>query len=237
METKKKPEVNIYLKKPLFFNIGLVTALALVISAFEYKTYDATIVDLEFDDTFYIKDEIIPDIPNTYVKPTPPTPPVMKETPKVSEEIVEVKDDPKLLLPELPTVEVDPGEVPTASSEVFNNAKPDMDEKVEEPTIFIAEEMPAFGKNAADFYKYLSKNIKYPSQAQNMGIEGKVFVQFVVDKDGSITNVEVIKGIGGGCDEEAVRVLQNSPKWQPGKQGGRPVRVRMTMPIVFSLQK
>jgi len=85
------------------------------------------------------------------------------------------------------------------------------------------------------FYEYVSKNLKYPSQARRMGVEGKVFVQFVVDKDGSISQVQSIKGIGAGCDEEAVRVLQNAPKWKPGKQRGRPVRVRMVLPITFKL--
>jgi protein TonB len=87
-----------------------------------------------------------------------------------------------------------------------------------------------------DFYKYVSKNIEYPKQARRMGIEGKVFVQFVVDKDGSLSDVKVIKGIGAGCDEEAIRVLKESPKWTPGKQRGRPVRVRMSLPIFFKIQ-
>ena len=77
--------------------------------------------------------------------------------------------------------------------------------------------------------------MKYPSQAQRMGLEGKVFIEFVVGRDGSIADVKVLRGIGAGCDEEAIRVLKKSPNWSPGKQRGRPVRQRMVLPITFKL--
>ena len=85
------------------------------------------------------------------------------------------------------------------------------------------------------FYKYVAKNIKYPNQAKRMGVEGKVYVQFVVDKNGTITDVKAIRGIGAGCDEEAIRVVGEAPKWKPGKQRGRPVRQRIVLPINFKL--
>jgi protein TonB len=85
------------------------------------------------------------------------------------------------------------------------------------------------------FYDYVSKNLKYPPKAARMGIEGRVFVEFIVERDGSLTDINVAKGIGGGCDEEAVRVIAEAPNWSPGKQRGRAVRVRMIMPIVFKL--
>ena len=114
----------------------------------------------------------------------------------------------------------------------------EFDEPAEEEAeeIFtIVEDQPAPKGGMAAFYEYVSKNMKYPAQARRMGIEGKVFVQFIVDKDGSITEVQAIKGIGAGCDEEAIRVLKNAPKWNPGKQRGRPVKVRMILPIIFKL--
>ncbi|MFN5463094.1 MAG: energy transducer TonB, partial [Bacteroidota bacterium] len=83
--------------------------------------------------------------------------------------------------------------------------------------------------------KYLSDNLKYPTQARRMGVEGTVIVVFVVNTDGSIQDVEVLRGIGGGCDEEAVKVVKNAPKWDPGKQRGRAVRTRMRLPIRFKL--
>jgi protein TonB len=77
--------------------------------------------------------------------------------------------------------------------------------------------------------------MKYPAQARRMGVEGKVFVQFVIGKDGAISDVKVIKGIGAGCDEEAIRVVQSSPSWNPGKQRGKAVKQRYTLPIIFKL--
>lgn len=88
-------------------------------------------------------------------------------------------------------------------------------------------------KGLEGFYRFISKNTTYPKYARRKGIEGKVFIQFVVDKDGSITDVQVLKGIGGGCDEEAARVVRVSPRWTPGKHRGQPIRARMTLPIVF----
>jgi protein TonB len=85
------------------------------------------------------------------------------------------------------------------------------------------------------FYKYVGDKIKYPSQARRMGVEGRVFVEFIIDKDGSISDVRAVKGIGAGCDEEAVRILQAAPKWKPGKQRGKPVKQRMVLPITFKL--
>ena len=100
----------------------------------------------------------------------------------------------------------------------------------------IVEEMPQYpgGENA--LMDYVSKNVVYPKEAQEKGISGRVFVGFIVEKDGSVSNVKVLRGIGGGCDEEAVRVIKGMPKWKPGKQDGKPVRVSYMMPIIFKLQ-
>ena len=85
------------------------------------------------------------------------------------------------------------------------------------------------------FYEYIQKNLKYPEQARKLGIEGKVFVEIIVGPDGKLTHVKAVKGIGGGCDEEAVRVISNSSKWQPGLQDGKAVNVKMILPITFKL--
>ena len=100
----------------------------------------------------------------------------------------------------------------------------------------IVEEMPQYpgGENA--LMDYVSKNVVYPKEAQEKGISGRVFVSFIVEKDGSVSNVKVMRGIGGGCDEEAVRVISGLPKWKPGKMKGKPVRVSYIMPITFRLQ-
>ena len=99
----------------------------------------------------------------------------------------------------------------------------------------IVEEMPKFPGGEQAMFDFLSKNVKYPQEAREQGISGRVFVQFVIEKDGSASNVEVIRGIGGGCDEEAVRVVEAMPKWEPGKQKGKPVRVHFIVPFVFKL--
>ena len=107
-------------------------------------------------------------------------------------------------------------------------------EKVDE--IFdVVETQPSPPGGMSAWNKYLSDNLKYPTQARRMGVEGSVIVVFVVNTDGSIQDVEVLRGIGGGCDEEAVRVVKGAPKWEPGKQRGRPVRTRMRLPIRFKL--
>ncbi|MEQ8239136.1 MAG: TonB family protein [Cyclobacteriaceae bacterium] len=99
----------------------------------------------------------------------------------------------------------------------------------------IVEEQPTFEGGMDPFYQYVASEIKYPEQARKMGVEGRVYVQFVVETDGSLSEVKTVKGIGSGCDAEAVRVVQNAPAFKPGSQRGKPVRVRMVMPIVFSL--
>ena len=107
------------------------------------------------------------------------------------------------------------------------------DWREEEFKIIESQPVPKEGMKA--FYAYISENLKYPSQAKEMGIQGKVFVEFVVDKDGKLINVKSVKGIGAGCDEEAVRVLKNAPEWTPAKVVDMPVKVRMILPITYKL--
>ncbi|MEQ9577833.1 MAG: energy transducer TonB [Marinoscillum sp.] len=105
-----------------------------------------------------------------------------------------------------------------------------------EPEVFkIVDQQPEFPGGMAAFYKYVGQEMKYPEEARRMGVEGRVYVQFVINKDGSVDAVNAVKGIGGGCDEEAVRVIANAPDFIPGKQEGEPVYVRMVMPVIFKL--
>ena len=109
-------------------------------------------------------------------------------------------------------------------------------EKPKEEEIFTAvEQNPEFPGGTSEMYKYLGQNIKYPAAAQRANVSGRVFVKFVVEKDGSIGKVEVLKGIGFGCDEEAIRVIKSMPKWNPGRQNGKNVRVFYNMPVVYKL--
>ena len=220
---KKYPTANLGSYSRLFANLGLVLTLGIVITAFEWKFYDdASTVDLgQVEDNF----EEMMDIPNTAQPPPPP--------PKIQQpEIIEVPDEEEIEEEIEVDLDVEITEETVIEDIVFEEAPEE--EKAEE--IFtIVENQPTPKGGMTAFYKYVSETIKYPSQARRMGVEGKVFVQFVVDQNGNLTNVQAIKGIGAGCDDEAVRILENSPKWNPGKQRGRPVKVRMVLPITFKL--
>lgn len=100
----------------------------------------------------------------------------------------------------------------------------------------VVEEDPSFPRGIDNFRKFLGSNIVYPRIARDLGVQGRVVVQFVVEKDGSVSDIVVVKSLGSGTDEEAIRVLQKSPKWSPGKQQGRAVRVKYTVPVTFSLK-
>lgn len=101
--------------------------------------------------------------------------------------------------------------------------------------ITIIEEMPQFPGGEKELFKFISKNITYPDLAIRHGIQGAVYVTFVIEKDGSIIDAKVLRGIGGGCDEEALRVVNAMPAWSPGKQGGKAVRTQFNLPIRFTL--
>jgi TonB family protein len=101
----------------------------------------------------------------------------------------------------------------------------------------IVEEQPAPVGGMKEFYSYVAHNLRYPTTARQKGIEGRVFIQFVVDSEGNLTKIKTVKGVGAGCDEEAVRVLEGAPNWKPGKQRGRAVNVRMILPITFKIDK
>jgi periplasmic protein TonB len=224
MEPKKTAKADLGKKTFLFFNIGLIVALLSAIFAFNYKSVDDTRqVDLEITSITEDPFEVLP----TDHTPTPPPQrieqPIIKEVPN---------DE---MLDEIP-IDMDNETDATEKKDVIPFV-PIVEEPEEDPeTIFIAVEesaAPADGLNS--FYDFVSKKIKYPAQAKRMGIEGKVFVQFIIEKDGSLSEVTTIKGIGGGCDEEAERILRMAPKWKPGKQRGKPVRQKMVLPITFRM--
>ena len=224
MELKKNPNADLTRKTGFFFSIGLLITMSLVLAAFEWKQYEAKIADLVQRNADVFEETI--EVPPTDIPPPPPPQvqaPVIVEVPdeeEIEEEIkvnldIEVTQDTKV-----EDIIVKPVEEP----------KEEVDE------IFtIVEESAAPKGGMAAFYKYVGDKMKYPPQARRMGIDGKVFVEFVINKDGSISDVKAVKGIGAGCDEEAVRVVQSAPAWTPGKQRGKPVKQRMVLPITFKL--
>lgn len=225
MEAKKTPKADLTRKTGMFLNLGLAVAVGLTLWAFEHKSYDdGALKDLgQVSDNF----EEILDIPVTEQPPPPPPPPI--EQPVIKEIPDEVKIEDKIEV----NFDVDVKET-TVIKEVVIADVPVVVEKVDE--IFdVVETQPSPPGGMSAWNKYLQDNLKYPTQARRMGVEGSVIVVFVVNTDGSIQDVEVLRGIGGGCDEEAVRVVKGAPKWEPGKQRGRPVRTRMRLPIRFKL--
>ena len=116
----------------------------------------------------------------------------------------------------------------------FTNQSQAQDDK---ETFTIVEELAKPQGGMKDFYDFIKKNLVYPDEAKKLGIEGKVFLTFIVQEDGSLTDIKVMRGVGSGCDEEAIRILKLSPNWIPGKQRGRVVKQKMTFPIMFKLTK
>jgi protein TonB len=224
-DTRKTPKADLESKKTLFFEIGLVIALAAVFFAFQWKSYDKITVNLAqraVDDT---PEEIIP-ITEQKVKPPPPPPPKQVTQIKVVDDDVEVDDE----------IDIDAEADEETAMEEYVPPVEDEEEVKEQEIFTVVESMPEFPGGMGALMTYLAKNIKYPPLAKESGIQGKVFINFVVEPDGSISNVKVLRGIGGGCDEEAVRVVKNMPKWKPGMQRGKPVRVSFNLPVKFTLQ-
>ena len=224
MEIKKTEKADLSNKTGLLYSIGFVLSLVLVISGFEYKTYDdrGLVASGNFDELI---DEML-DIPPTEQPPPPP--------PKIQQPLViEVPDEEEI--EEEIEIEFD---VEINEEEIVENMElPVVEEEVAEEVFSVVED-PAepYGGYPA-FYKYVSENMKYPLQARKMMIEGKVFIEFIVDKDGSLTNVSILKGIGAGCDEEALRVVKSHPNWKPPRQRGRPVKQKIVVPINFVLSR
>jgi periplasmic protein TonB len=209
----------------LLSSISLCLSLLIVIWAFEVKFPEQKIVvDLSGHSSEF---EDLVDIPQTEQIQKPP---VQIQAPTIvevsNEEVIEeIKINLDIEMTEDTRIEE---VIISKQTEVLPEEKAD-----EIFTIVENQPMPKGGYKA--FYDYVGANLRYPASASRMGIEGRVFVEFIVEKDGSLTDIKVVKGIGGGCDEEAVRVISGAPKWNPGKQRGNAVRVRMVMPIMFKL--
>ncbi len=226
MEIKKSPKANLDDKRLTFTLIGLVVTLFIVWRVFEIRSYDKQQFDT-FTRTVEVMDEEM-----EITKQEQPKPQIQAPKPQVTQ-IQVVEDDAEVEDIDI-NAEVDQDEV----IEEYTYEAPEIEEEeiVEEEVFLSVEENPEFPGGPGKLLEFVQKNLKYPMMARESDIQGRVFVGFVVEKDGSITNVRVLRGIGGGCDEEAVRVVQSLPKFKPGKQRGNPVRVAYTLPIVFKLQ-
>jgi protein TonB len=216
MEPKKNPGVSLEKKKGLFFQIGLVAALLIVLVAFEWKSYEKAeynLGQLNLDD---MEEEIIP-ITKQEVKPPPPPPPP-PEVIEIVEDDVEIED-----------------EIEIEDTESDEDVEIEIEEEDDEEFFMVVENMPEFPGGDLGLMKYIQKNVKYPAIAKEYNITGKVYVSFIVDKKGSVTNVKIVRGVDKNLDAEAMRVVKSLPKYKPGKQRGKSVRVMFTIPINFTL--
>jgi len=225
MEPKKNPKKDLNRQRTLFLQIGLVFALAVVFVAFEWRTYEKNESTLASSGPVQIDEEMV----QITQQEQPPEPP---KAPEVTT-ILEIVDDDVVVEDEI-NVDVESRADQAAQAYVPVMTEEETEPVAEEIFTFV-EEYPEFPGGDKALREYVVNAIKYPEVARTSGITGTVYVQFVVEKDGSISDVKVVRGIGGGCDEEAVRVVKSMPKWKPGKQRGQPVRVYFTLPIEFKL--
>ena len=230
MELKKSPKADLEKNKRILLMFGLVVALGVVLLAFEWKSRPSAASSLGNLEVAEVEDEVIPITRQEQVQPPPPPPP-----PQVVE-VLKIVDDNVDILDDLSMFDSE------ADNETFIDVAPVIsavkEEKEEEEAqvFFIVEEMPEFPGGEAALRRFIANAIKYPQIAQENGIQGRVYIQFVVDKDGSVTQASVARGVDPSLDKEALRVVNSLPKWKAGMQRGKPVKVSYTVPINFQLQ-
>ncbi len=225
MELKKNPKVDMRKYSGLFLQIGFVCSLGLMLLAFNITKRDKIASDLGELKDVVAEEEIIPITRQQEIQPPPPPePPKVTEVLNIVEDDVEIEDE----------LEIEDTEADQETAvEIVEIAE---EEEVEEEQVFvIVENMPEFPGGQMELRKQIAKRTKYPEVAKENGIQGKVYVQFVVNEQGVITNAKVVRGVDPSLDAEAIRVINSLPKWKPGSQRGKPVKVSFTVPINFQL--
>ena len=227
MELKKSKKADLENKRGLFLQIGMFVSLAIVLYAFNYSEKVTKTDSLGQVAAAEINEEMIPITRQEEAKPPPPPPP-----PAAVEILSIVTDDVKIT----ENLEIMDSEATKETKVEVAQIVTEEKEKVEEEIFVVVENMPEFPGGELALRKFISTAIKYPSIAQENGIQGKVFVNFVVDRDGRISNAKIARGVDPSIDKEALRVVMTLPKWKPGMQRGKTVRVSYTVPISFQLQ-
>ena len=229
MEVKKSPKADLEGKRTTNLLVGAILTLAVMFLAFEWSEREKKVVTESGVTEIVFEEEMIPITEQEPPKQAPPPP----EAPKMEEIIEIVENDAEV---EETTIEAT-DDINTAVAVQGYQGVAVEEEEVEEQEIFqVVEEMPEYPGGMQECMKFLSKNIKYPQISQENGTQGRVVVQFVVNKDGSIVDPVVVRGVDPYLDKEALRVIAMMPKWKPGKQRGKPVRVKYTVPVMFRLQ-
>ena len=226
MDVKKSPKASLEDKKMLFVMMGLVMVLSLLYIGFEWTDKEITVYAAT--DTSLLAEEEIEVVQTAQELPPPPPPPA----PEIVEILNVVEDNVEVASVEINT-EDDKNKVVVVSAPVTSAPIEEEDVNV---VFQVVEKMPSFPGGDAALFKFLNENVKYPVIAQENGVQGRVICQFVVNRDGSIVDVEVVRSVDASLDKEAIRVIKSMPKWSPGQQRGKPVRVKYTLPVNFKLQ-
>lgn len=229
MEIKKSEKANLENKKLLFVEIGLVISLLITFIAFNWTSKETKVSTLEAETEIVAEEEVIP-----ITQETPPPPPSAPQIPVLSDQIdivddeIQVDDDMFMGLEDDANLGV----------EIIDYVEVEPEEVVEEAIPFmLVEEKPSFnGGDANQFSVWVNKRLVYPEIAKENGVQGRVTLQFTIEKDGSLTKIKVLRGVDPSLDKEAVRVVSSSPKWKPGKQRDRAVPVTYTFPVIFQLR-
>lgn len=230
MEVKKYPQVDLERYHNFFLEIGLILALIITYAAFEWKSQIHEAGQLGQVKIQEAETELIPVTRQEQVQPPEPPPPQ-----KVVEILNIVSDDVEI------TEELDIDDT-EADEQTMIDVKPvismgrEKEKEDDSPVFYIVEEMPEFPGGEMALRQFIANAIKYPVIAQENGIQGKVYVSFVVGKDGHVSDARVIRGVDPSLDKEAIRVVNSLPRWKPGRQQGETVRVSFSVPISFVLQ-
>lgn len=236
MEIKKSQRADLEGQKSTGLLIGYIVTLAAVFVAFEYTTRDYVETDVVYSTSSFVSEEEVVPITQPIFTAAPPPP---AEAPQVAEILDIVDNNTEIVEEEIEstesTTEAVSGPVAHVSGPAMGPPAATQEEGDEGEVFEIVEQNPMFPGGNEELMKWLSKNLKYPASAQENGIQGRVLVQFVVNKDGSIVEPKVIRSVDPALDKEAMRVVSAMPKWQPGKQRGKTVRVRFTLPVTFRL--
>jgi protein TonB len=223
MEIKKYPGADIKRRTDIYFMIGLTASLAFSLALFSFTNHDE-VSNVNLAPPPAEEVEEVTDITRQDQAPPPPPPP--PQTIEVIENESEIEEQ-----------TIQSSEV-TQDTEIKTVVQEQVvvEEKTAEPEIFtVVEENPEFPGGVAKMYEFIGKNLNYPPLAKENNIQGRVVIQFVVNEDGSITDVKILKDIGWGCGDEATKVVKSMPRWKPGKQRNKAVKVRYNLPIKFEL--
>jgi len=226
MDLKKSQKASLEDKKMFFLMIGFVMVLSMLFIGFEWTKSEVTVYEVANTD-FLVEDEL--DVIQTNQDQTPPPPP--PPAPEVVE-VLNVVDNSKVTTSIIIDTEDDKNKI----VEVIAAPVAAPIEEEDQVIFQVVETMPSFPGGDKELFQFLSSTIKYPVIAQENGIQGRVICQFVVNKDGTIVDVEVVRSVDASLDKEAIRVIKAMPKWSPGKQRGKSVRVKYTLPVNFKLQ-